>query len=61
MPAIALIGPDGAGKTLIPRVLELSHLLPFKYLYMDINIGASNFALPTSRLVGRWQGHEAGP
>ena len=61
MPAIALIGPHGAGKTMIPRVPELSHLPPFKYLYMGINIEASNFALSTSRLIGRWQGHEAGP
>lgn len=51
MPSVALIGPDGAGKTTIARMLERSSLLPFKYLYMGIDIEASNIALPTSRLV----------
>ena len=51
MTSIALIGPDGAGKTTITRMLESSSLLPFKYLYMGINLEASNVALPTSRLI----------
>jgi thymidylate kinase len=51
MAAVALIGPDGAGKTTLTRMLECSSLLPFRYLYMGINIEASNRALLTSRLA----------
>lgn len=53
MPSIALIGPDGAGKTTLTRMLERSGLAPYKYLYMGIDIPASNVALPTSRLIER--------
>ncbi|PYV45069.1 MAG: hypothetical protein DMG06_03920 [Acidobacteria bacterium] len=51
MSSIAIIGPDGAGKTTITHMLQASSSLPLKYLYMGINIEASNFALPTSRLI----------
>jgi len=47
--SVALIGPDGAGKTTIARMLEERSPLPLKYMYMGVNIAASNFALPTSR------------
>lgn len=50
-PSIAVIGPDGAGKTTITRMLERSRILRLKYLYMGINTSSSNIALPTSRLV----------
>ena len=53
MPSIALIGPDGAGKTTITRMLEESGLIPFKYLYMGIDIQASNVALPSARWIER--------
>lgn len=53
MPTIALIGPDGAGKTTLTRMLAGSGLLPFRYLYMGIDVSASNLALPTSRLIER--------
>jgi thymidylate kinase len=49
MASIALIGPDGAGKTTVARRIESSSDLPIKYLYMGINTEASNVALPTSR------------
>lgn len=49
--SVALIGPDGAGKTTITRTLAKSSQLPFKYLYMGINVEASNYALPWSRLI----------
>lgn len=48
---VALIGPDGAGKSTISRMLVESLPLPVKHLYMGINIEASNRALPVSRLV----------
>lgn len=51
MSTIALIGPDGAGKTTITQMLQASRALPFKYLYMGVNISASNVALPTARLA----------
>lgn len=57
MPSIALIGPDGAGKTTLTRRLERSGLARFKYLYMGIDIPASNVALPTSRWIERFKAH----
>jgi thymidylate kinase len=53
MAAIALIGPDGAGKTTLTTMLVESGVLPFRYLYMGINTGSSNIALPSSRLAER--------
>jgi thymidylate kinase len=65
MAAVALIGPDGAGKTTITRMLEGSGLRRFKYIYMGVDIGASNVALPTSRLAlalkTRLGGRPSGP
>lgn len=48
---VALIGPDGAGKTTIGKQIESSLELPVKYLYMGVNTSASNFALPTTRAI----------
>ncbi|RPJ66156.1 MAG: hypothetical protein EHM24_07705 [Acidobacteria bacterium] len=53
MASIALIGPDGAGKTTLTRMLADSGILRFKPIYMGIDVGASNVALPTSRLAER--------
>ena len=50
--SVALIGPDGAGKSTISRALVESSPFLFKAIYMGDNIEACNFALPTSRLVG---------
>lgn len=58
--SVALIGPDGAGKTTIARMLEEQALLPFKYIYMGINLSASNFALPTSRWLEYLRGRISG-
>jgi thymidylate kinase len=55
MASIAIIGPDGAGKTTLTRMLEQSAVLPFRYLYMGVDLEASNIALPTSRLFQRWK------
>lgn len=48
---VALIGPDGAGKTTVGRELEHALPLPVKYLYMGVNLDASGLMLPTTRLV----------
>ena len=56
--SVALIGPDGAGKTTISRMLEERSPLPLKYIYMGVNIAASNFALPTSRLFEYLRGRQ---
>jgi thymidylate kinase len=48
---VALIGPDGAGKSTIAKRLENSLSLPVKCLYMGINMESSNVSLPSSRFV----------
>jgi thymidylate kinase len=50
---VALIGPDGAGKSTIAHRLENSFSLPVKCLYMGINMESTNVSLPTSRFV-KW-------
>jgi thymidylate kinase len=56
--SVALIGPDGAGKSTVSRALVESSLFSFKPIYMGDNVEACNFALPTTRLLGyfrkRW-------
>ncbi|MBD0317249.1 MAG: AAA family ATPase [Thermoleophilia bacterium] len=49
--AVALIGPDGAGKTTIGRRLEEALPMPARYLYMGVSKDSSNRMLPTTRLV----------
>lgn len=51
MISVALIGPDGAGKTTIARMIEKSFPVPIKYLYMGVSVESSNIALPTTRVV----------
>ncbi len=53
MATIALIGPDGAGKTTIGRQLECKLPIPVKYIYMGVNLEASNLMLPTSRWLAQ--------
>jgi len=48
---VAVIGPDGAGKTTITRRLAQETTLPVKYVYLGINLEASNLVLPTTRLL----------
>jgi len=51
MISVALIGPDGAGKTTLARMIEKSFPVPVKYLYMGVSVDSSNMALPTTRVV----------
>jgi thymidylate kinase len=48
---VALIGPDGAGKTTIARVLPGRLPMRTVYLYMGVAAESSNKLLPTTRLV----------
>lgn len=47
---VALLGPDGAGKSTIGHKLEKTSPLPVKYIYMGVNLESSNMVLPTTRL-----------
>lgn len=51
MISVALIGPDGAGKTTIARRLEGALPVPARYLYMGVNLEASQVLMPTTRLL----------
>jgi thymidylate kinase len=51
MTTVALIGPDGAGKTTTGRRIQQDPTLPVKYVYLGINLEASNLVLPTTRLL----------
>lgn len=48
---VALVGPDGAGKSTIGRLVEQRLPLPARYLYMGVNLEASDVMLPTTRLL----------
>jgi thymidylate kinase len=48
---IALVGPDGAGKSTIGLKLEQVSPFPVKYMYMGVNLESSNLVLPTTRLL----------
>jgi thymidylate kinase len=48
---VALVGPDGAGKTTVARRLEEVLPFPVEYLYMGVNPDSSNRLLPTTRAV----------
>jgi len=49
--SVALVGPDGAGKTTLCRRLEERFPIPVKYIYMGVSTDASNVMLPTTRLL----------
>jgi thymidylate kinase len=49
--SVALIGPDGAGKTTLARRLEEELPMPAHYLYMGVSADSSDRMLPTTRLA----------
>ncbi|HET7168339.1 MAG TPA: hypothetical protein VFI69_03985 [Candidatus Limnocylindrales bacterium] len=53
MTTVALIGPDGAGKTTVARALPAALPMPVRYLYMGVSADSSNVLLPTTRLARR--------
>jgi thymidylate kinase len=48
---VALVGPDGAGKSTIAREVIRRLPMPASYLYMGVNLEASTAMLPTTRLA----------
>ena len=48
---IALIGPDGAGKSTIARLAARQLPVPARTVYMGVNLEASRQMLPTTRLA----------
>jgi len=52
MISVAIIGPDGAGKSTITDQLEREPMpAPVKRIYMGVNLEASSLMLPTTRLA----------
>lgn len=50
--SVALVGPDGAGKSTVSALLEKATLpRPVKRIYMGVNLEASSLMLPTTRLL----------
>jgi thymidylate kinase len=49
--SVALIGPDGAGKTSVTRRVGELLPVPSTVIYMGVNLEASSLMLPTTRLI----------
>jgi len=48
---VAVIGPDGAGKSTVTQRIQRTLTMPVKYVYMGVNLESSNVVLPTTRLI----------
>jgi thymidylate kinase len=55
---VALLGPDGAGKTTLGRALGKSFYLPTRYIYMGTNTTSGSVMLPTTRLLAKLDGRQ---
>ncbi len=49
--SVAIVGPDGSGKTTICRRLRETLELPTRYVYMGVSPDSSTVMLPTTRLL----------
>lgn len=58
LPTVAIVGPDGAGKTTVARQVVDLLPVPARYIYMGWNYDASNVLLPTNR-IWRWLRRES--
>jgi GTPase SAR1 family protein len=47
--AVALLAPDGAGKTTLAHALRYGFYLSTRYMYMGTNPTSSTLTLPTTR------------
>jgi thymidylate kinase len=48
---VAIVGADGAGKSTVARAVPGALGRPARYLYMGVNLEASNVVLPTTWLI----------
>jgi thymidylate kinase len=60
MLTVALIGPDGSGKTTISDRLQTELGLPVRSIYMGVNMHASRVLLPHNRLLVALRHHVRG-
>jgi thymidylate kinase len=51
MTSVALIGPDGAGKSSVIRNVAHRLPVPSRTIYMGVNLESSRLMLPTTRLI----------
>jgi thymidylate kinase len=51
MVTVALVGPDGAGKSTVAHRVVDALPFPARYVYMGVNLEASSTMLPTTRLA----------
>jgi thymidylate kinase len=54
--AVALLAPDGAGKTTLAMTLKDRFFLPGRYIYMGSNLTSTTLALPSTRWLAQIQG-----
>jgi len=61
--AVALLAPDGGGKTTLANQLTKTFYMPSRYIYMGTNVAASTVGLPTTRWIqanSRWPSRAIG-